>query len=628
VAISRPSEAFELQALAQPSSDSIKTRPKAIDRLIADLPKADPNQFARKIYDILREINRLNIPDKDRWYICNSLHEPVQEATNYFKRHFLTDALPLSSKNRVLAEAAVSLNLEMAISHKIILNNVMHGTINVFNRKQVRERLGMTAYYLVRVLLLCFQNYVDHPAQTWYTLHSLYLWAEKQDLLDAEFQVSKSDKKGHTFDRMYKQILLMALLPPFRLRQRTIDKLFSLAEEWTEYTKIYPADHYKQQYDHILIRLNSDSTPGFYLSEKAFHRDHTRVLDLGPLVHLLREQIMHQAAAENDIKFVDIADDTLRLLLSTWGGESLRSEERLPSQHKFNVSVGISATCELIQTLRREKEEISNEVQEPAKPSYLELADTVMISPRDKAANEPALELALEELDNANASLNVKVYKQDNADPWSVNPTAEPVSTDYDYNIKDWLDKRRAQQNGSSPSPSYTFDKSNESENGYCLLTHIRYGQHAGKMQIGEIIGLHNSDAQGIQAVAVGLIRRIKHQDSVLELGVQKLAAYSSAVEIAQYHPQAISRKYSSSLMLPASKSTNLPITLLTRQKFKSGDQVVVRKNGNLTLVALKDCVENTGIVLQFTFDIMKDLGKEENDSPFRGNYQSSWSLI
>jgi len=628
VAISRPSEVFELKTLAQPSRDSIKTRPKAVDRLIADLPKADPNQFARKIYDILREINSLNIPDKDRLYICQALHEPVNESTNYFKRHFITDALPLSSKNRVLAEAAVSLNLEMAISHKIMLNSIMQSPVTVFNRKNAREKLGMTVYYLARVLLLCFQNYVDHPSQTWFTLHGLYIWAEQQELLDGDFQVSKKDKKLYTVDLLYKQVLLMALLPPFRLRQRLIDKLFTLAEEWSTYTKILSAEEYKQNYDHVLIRMNSDSTPGFYLSEKAYQREQTRVLDLGPLVHLLREQIMHQAVAENDIKFVDIPDDTLKLLLATWGGESTRNAERLASNHKLNVSVGISATCALIHTLRREKEEIKDKTEEPPQPRYLELADTVKISPREKNENEPAMELALEELDNANTNLNVKVYKQDNADPWIQQVSHQTKSVNYDYDIKDWLNKRSASQSANSDSTSYTFDNVNESELGYCLLTHVRYGQQSGKMQIGEIVGMYDADTKGIHAVSVGVIRRIKHQDSVLELGIQKLAAYSSAVEIAQYHPQAISRKFIDSLMLPASKNTKLPITLLTQQKFKNGDQIVIRKNSNLTLVGLKDCVESTGIVSQFTFDILKDLGKEDIDPSNRAKFQSAWSLI
>ena len=147
-------------------------------------------------------------------------------------------------------------------------------------------------------------------------------------------------------------------------------------------------------------------------------------------------------------------------------------------------------------------------------------------------------------------------------------------------------------------------------------------------MQIGEITGMHDADSQKVHAVAVGVIRRIKHQDSILELGIQKLASYSSAVEIAQFHPQAISRKYFSGLMLPAAKWTKLPITLLTQQKFKHGDQVVIRKNNNLTLVSLKDCVENTGVVSQFTFDIVKDLGKEEADPSNRGNFHTAWSLI
>lgn len=623
MAISRPTEVFELPTLAKPSRDSIKTRPKAVDRWIADLPKADANQYARRIYEILREVNGLNIAEKDRAYICHALFTPVAEATNYFKRHFITDALPLSAKNRVLAEAAVSLNLEMAISHKILLSGSMDTRITMLNRSSICEKLGLTAYYLVRVLLLCFQNYVDHPAQTWRHLHNLYAWAEQNDLLQREFRIETENHQSFTVEQLYKQILLVALLPPYRLRQRMIEKLFHQARDWTHYCKILGAEEFKQGQDHVLVRLNSDSTPGYYLSEKTYQRDHTRVLDLAPLVHLLREQIMHQVVAENDIKFVDIPDEVMQLLLATWGGESVRQSERNDCSKEFNVSIGIAASFDLIKTLRREKEE--GQPPDPQKPqaSHLELADTVTFAPKsDNDDSKPVISLALEEDDPDNRNLNLKVYKQDNADPWSAVP--DNSSINYDHNIKEWMDKKK---NPSSSAP-YAFENTNESTDGYCLSTHIRYGQQSGKMQIGEITGLHQTQSSGAAAVAVGVIRRIKHQNSVLELGIQKLAAYSSAVEIAQYHPQAISRKYFPSLMLPSIKSEKLPVTLLTQQKFKAGDQLVIRKNQNLTLINLIDCIANTGVASQFTFQVVKDLGKDEEPSSSSGNFDAAWSLI
>lgn len=630
---SRPKPGIlEIPAQSKPTRDSIKTRPKDVNAWIAELPKADFSQYGRRIYENLRELNGLDISKKDRQYILQALVKPVHETSVFFQRHFVTDALPLSSKNQALAEAAIALNLQMALGYKILFANASKQKPGFLTRKPLVDIIYTAILYLSKVLLISYQVYNDHPPNTWTDLHKFFLWAEEHALLHIKISPRAGQKSAQTIDQLYKQVLLLALVSPFRLRQRAIEKVFNASLNWVQYCNFLPADAFDKDADHVLIRMNSDSTPGYYLSEKAYQRLQTRVLDTGPLVHLLREQILHQAAAQNDIAIIDIPSETMNLLVLTWGGHAKRAFARTEAPVPLNVSIGINASHQLLKTLKRETEEAKQEsTQEVEEPQHLKLADTVELQRKSSEKETTPLELSLELVENDNAkNFNISVYTAGGQDVW--NPAYTGKTIGYDNNIRDWLEKKQRENDpdGHIPPP-YNFNNINESATGYCMSTKVRYEQHTGKMQIGEITGIHSPDGKRDNVVAIGVIRRIKQFDASLMLGIQKLAPFASAVEISNYHPQISLRKFVRGLMLPAIKSSNQPITLLTQQPYKVGDQVVIKKNLHQTLVSLTKQLEYTGVVSQFEFTIEKDLGKDVDENDTAANaakFESVWSLI
>lgn len=628
---------LNLPVLSKPTRDSINTHPKGVDKWMADLPKADPSKLARRVFDALQELNRLDFSNKERLYILETLRTPVDDIIHGFKRNFVNDTVPLSPKNQALAEISISIYIEMAIGYKIIIAQNWTQKINILNKKHTTELIYWGIHYLSEILLTTYQLYIEHPADTWVDLHQFYLYAESHQLENTKIKDAKLKDRvpESTIEVRYKQIVLLGLVSPFRLRQLVIQRVYNALEKWCEYTKIMPAEEYSTTNQTVLIRLNSDTAPGFYLNDKAYNRIYTRVLNTAPLVHLLSEQILHQAAAEDDIALIDIPVETMKLLLVTWDGHSKRAFARSRSDTHLNMSIGIPATHLLISTLSQDQyaepdETVVTTDKQAANKPPLQLADTLNLSAMNNSPSVP-LELALDDIDEDNhMSFDNTKVTFDAPDVWD--PTYTSKSVGYDTNIREWLDRKK-QVNDTSPikKQQYEVENINESASGYCVMTNIRINHAAPNIHIGDVTGICNPLGKVKKAVAIGIIRRIKNADSNLVLGIQKLAPYANAIKISRYHPQISRRKFVRSLMLPMIKSINQPVTLLTHENYHVGDEVVIMKNRHQTLVKLTKQLEFTGMVSQYTFEIEKDLGtqhSEDESSVDTAKFESVWSLI
>ena len=351
----RPEGLLNIPVLVKPDRESIKTRPKAVDAWISRLPQADPSHYARKLYDFLKEINKLDIPKKDRLHILLSLRMPLANITETFKRQFTIDNIPLSPKNQAIFELTIELNIEMALAYKILIEQTWTQKLTLLNKKHCTELLYWGIHYLSEILLISYQIYTEHPVNTWVDLHQFFLYAEENDLEDTKI----SDDREHVsfqescISSRYKQIVLLGLISPFRLRQQTIEKVYLALENWNEYCIVKSVDAYTRQKHQILLRLNSDLTPGFYLSDKAYNRDYTRVLDTEQLEHLLSEHLIQSANRGMDITFTDIPAETVKFLLVTWSGNSKRSFARKPTDNQLQIS--IESTMNLRSNTRTKK---------------------------------------------------------------------------------------------------------------------------------------------------------------------------------------------------------------------------------------------------------------------------------
>lgn len=632
MSITRPKGLLGIPQLHATRKDSFNTRPKHVDGWLNELPLADTGECGRMIFNTLREVNQLDISKKERLHLLSAVTSPTVNVLQVLKRHYVEHPLPLSTKNKSIAELAIALASEMAMGYKIIVEQSWTANLSIFSKTTVTQAIHRAIYYLGHVLLTAYQIYIDHPINTWMHIHQLYLFAEENNI---HKQVVKSGELQSKLPEcsirdLYKRIVLLGLVSPYRLRQKVMDQLYDSLLSWSEYCRVLPADDINSGTGahYIMIRLNSDETPGIFSETHTTNRVHTRAIDTSNLVHMLSENILHhnfeQAGGAN--KLHGLPEEVLRLVVLTWSGHSKRSYSRSLANNTLISTLGLSAIHQLISEQLRINPEL--QLKGYCTSATHAVFDTNIGEEQLLQLKEPRMEIPAE-FDRP-LFFGTHTTKELTDDVWD--PYHASKSMGYDYNIRLWYEQKEKERNQEHfVSESYNCSNINESAGGYCLVGQMESATQTAKVQVGEIIGIQDTINSDGSMVEIGAIRRIKNGDKGLEIGVQKLSPCAEVVAISKYGLLKGEEKYSRALVLPALISPNRPVTLLTHSSHKLNDQLIINKYGYRTHIKLVKLVECTGVYCQYEFAIIKILGfdqsnKQEEKSP--AEYDSMWTLI
>jgi hypothetical protein len=621
----RPKGLLNIPELAEPAPDAFDTRPKKVDAWLQQLPLGDTGECARRVYHALKEINRLEIPGKDRWRILELLTPRILDLITSLARHYTNQMLPIPEKDQKVAALCIELYGELALGYKILIDQSWIKPLNFLNTKSMAGMIYRTLYHLYQVLLTAYEIYIDPPRNTWIHIHQLYLYAEENRL--THIVPRDVDPKGPipraTIGDIYIQIVLLGLLSPFRLRQTDTKKVVKALIDWSKHCKIFPADQYEEKTGHVLIKQNSDYAPGYYFVDNTINHVYTRTLDTTALVeHISEEVVSHPSRVEQNTSIYDLPADVIRLLIITWGGKSRRLFSRTTKDNDLTVSVGISATHFMISNMQK----LHNSLEE--KGTYAELLQSHAADQLSKYTDL----LDKEELRFDSGAhfdvaplFGVSSIDSKSNDVWDEDFSSKEIG--YSYNVKLWQQGKI--KTASSPYQTVHWENLNESANGYCLFSNLKEGAHPTKVQIGELIGIRNDKVKKEEAIDIGIIRRLKSTDKGIELGIQKLSPSADAVAVCMFHQRNIQGKYQRALLLPAMKPRHLSMTLIASKIYKVGDDVLLNKHGFLTKIHLTRIVETTGEFNQFEFSVQKVIGLETAQTAEQTkNFDSVWTLI
>jgi hypothetical protein len=628
VSKARPKGLLGIPQLQTPDKGAFNTRPKHVDLWLGELPLADTGECGRLIFNTLKEVNQLDIAKKERLYLLSAITEPALNILRVLKRHYVEHTLPLSAKNKSIAELSIALSAEIAMGYKIIIEQSWTSNLSLFSRRSIAEAIHLTIYYLSQMLLTAYQIYVEHPANTWMHIHQLFLYAEENNIhrLIIKHRELHDSLPECSIRDLYKRIVLLGLVSPYRLRQKTMEQLYDSLQVWSRYCRVLPPDQYMEDTHQIKIRLNSDQTPGFFTETDATNRIHTRVIDTSALVHMLSEQIMHHSPADNASNINGLPDDVLRLVVLTWSGRSKRVFSRNRANNTLTITLGLSASHQLISELLR----INPEMQ---LKGYCSSATNAVFDPN--ISEEHLSQLTEPEMDvpaefDRPLVLNSLTAREMTSDVWDPDQASKAIG--YDYNIRLWYEQKEKERTKEAyVAEPYNCSNVNESAGGYCLVGQMESTDSTAKVQIGEIVGIRDTVNSDGLSVEIGVVRRIKNADNGLELGVQKLSPCAEVVGVCKYNLNQRQEKYTRALVLPAMKSINRPVTLLTHTIHKVNDQLIINKYGYCTHVKLVKLLECTGVYCQFEFAIIKILGFEhENsaDAKTPEELDSMWTLL
>jgi len=623
----RPKGLLNIPELTPPGPDSFDIRPRKINAWLEQLPLGDTGECARRIYHALKEINRINIPGKDRWRVLESLTPRILDLTSSLARHYTNQMLPIPEKDQKVASLCIELYGELALGHKILIDELWSKPLNFLNTKPAAGMVYRALYHLYQVLLTAYEIYIDPPRNTWIHLHQLYLYAEDNRL--THIVPRDISPKGTlpltSIGDLYIQVVLLGLLSPFRLRQTDTKKVVKALKDWSKHCKIYPADRYEDKTGQVLIKQNNDYAPGYYFVDNTINHVHTRTLDTSELVaHISDEVVSHPSRMEQNTAIYDLPPDVIRLLIITWGGKSRRLFSRAAKDNDLAVSVGINATHFMITNLQK----LHTNLDE--KGTY---ADLIKASAADQFAIYNEL-LDREELRfdsgahfEAAPLFGISNIDHTSADVWDNDFNSKELGLS--YNLKLW---QQGKTKTPTTAPSYEtlhWENLNESANGYCLLSNLTEGTPHTKVQVGELIGIRNDKLKKEEALVIGIIRRLKSTDKGIELGIQKLSPSADAIAVCMAHQRNFQGKYQRALLLPAMKPRHLSITLVAGKAFKVGDDVILNKHGFSIKIHLTKIVETTGEFNQFEFNVQKVIGLETKHATEQAkNFDSVWTLI
>ena len=162
-----PSLGLAVPEQAPPPVESFLLDPRETANWIAGLPMANIGETARQIYSALIEFNRYQFPEMVRAKIVEQFRSPVQYICHNLRRHYLDMGFPLSAKAWKTASLSRELNTELAISYKIIIEQMLAGDASRFDRKLLVIALHRALYYLGRVLLQTLLVYAPWPPNLW-----------------------------------------------------------------------------------------------------------------------------------------------------------------------------------------------------------------------------------------------------------------------------------------------------------------------------------------------------------------------------------------------------------------------------------------------------------------------------
>ncbi|WP_455206111.1 hypothetical protein [Kaarinaea lacus] len=626
----RPKGLLGIPELRKPHKGSFNPRPKQVDAWLADLPLADTGECARRIYTVLKETNGLQFSYSGRLHVLNALAAPTANILKTLKRHYANQAQPLTAKNRKIAELAIALNGEIATGYKIIIEDFWTSKLSFLNRRAAAEVIHHALYYMNQVLLTAYQIYIDHPATTWMQIHQLYLYAEENNLHEMVVKNKElpENMPACSIRDLYKQIVLLGIISPYRLRQNIIEQVYDALLDWSKHCLVLPPEKFSADANHIKIRLNSDATPGFFNNNETTNRVHTRVIDTSALVHMLSESILHPANLQNAVKNFTLPEDIIKLIVLSWSGKSKRSFSRTPASNTLTITLGLSATHHLVNELLRLNPEL--QLNGYCGSASAAIFDVELSIDELAALESPDMDLPAEfEQPLIFGAANVKDFAND---VWSNDYGSKTIG--YDYNLRLWYEQKEKQLKQKHPEyQPVDCNNINESAGGYCLLGYLDATDKSPKVQIGELVGVRDTITSDGNVVGIGTVRRLKNTNNGMELGIQKLASCAEAVAINRYKGNISDAQHLRGLVLPEIKSINQPVSLLTHYIFKVNDELIVNKYGYKTRVKLTKLIESTGVYSQFEFAIVKTIGfAHQNETGKTLNegeeFENVWTLI
>lgn len=561
-----------------PTGNAFDSRPAQVERWIGELPLANPGESSRRLYEALTASNAQDIPADQRLRMLELLCAPVRNVAAALKKHFVGQAFPLGDKARQVVALSQALMLQMARGYRTVAD--AHA-----DKRQKLAATHRALGFLGQTLLYAYQVYAPYPAGAWRQIHDLYRLAEAGGFHQSAVKSEDTcNACAGSVEDAYKQILLLALACPYRLRPGEAEQIYRWLCDWAQHATLTGFSRTQNQNSLFVTNFASDDPPTYLvLRDTQYNKDECRLLNAARLADTIRDTL---GQGRNDLSKAAHAvnDHVLRRLMLAWGVMPKRRFSRSQKHATAMVAMGLSSAHYFISGEVAFDTHGSDAAAMFASPARFEARD--LHDQRDTPADIWALGGA-RPLHDAHAHAHGGQYIEftGSADAFAAKPavqTPQPAAAAGPvYQTREWK-------------------MINVSAGGYRLLWDSGENSQA---QVGELLGLRESSDPDSFHLSLGVVRWMKaNSERGLELGVEMLSPGAVAVGT-RIHKARGGSEYMRSLLLPAIKAIGQPATLLTPAlPYHVGDVVTVNSHGKEARVELIKLVENTGTFAQFQF--------------------------
>jgi len=588
-----------------PKNGAFDSRPASVKNWIEALPMANIGETTRLLFSAINELNHQDIPAQQRLKTLELLDKPTCYVTDNMKKHFVAQSLPMHISNIKIAHLSREVSQSLATGYKVLVMEQIAG-IGRRDKKLLTSAIHCAVRHLGQALLKTYQIYEPCAANVWLELHSLYRYAEHNNLHRSKVAGNSHDEQATaTVSDAYKRVLLLALACPYRLRRGEVEMVYEKLAEWAPFGDIQTIDGTPQAL--FAVNLDADQPPGYLvLREAAINRNSCRALNTRRLAEKVHQALTERIGVGARDKPGMLRESTLRRLMLAWGVMPKRRFSRVKDHSQVIVAMGLSSIHYFVSG-----EVVFNDAAIGA-DCHQQLgtrADLTLQQPAHFPARRTRNEIG-----------NLP-------DVWEMSYRLEgdtsPTTTERA------IARAAAGQHLDTSHITQSWKMINVSAGGYCMLWD---NPETTRAQVGELLGIREESDPNTFHWRLAVIRWLKFEEKRgLELGVQMLSPGAVAIAARMdKKTRAAEDDYTRGLLLPEIASIQQRATLLMPSPpFSVGDTAIANCHGRDVRVKLTELVENTGSFAQFQFEALGEVQAPKRVTPTRPkDFDDIWELL
>ncbi len=552
---------YDLLRVTPPDLASLSfaaAQPAALRGWIAELPKANLGETARRLYTALQELNRLRTPPANRQQLLELLEPEVLFICGQLQKHLRSPVVILDERRQQIAALCQTLQQQLARAAKLTASEALALPPSDASRQLCARALLLGQHALYQMLCQFSLLYMPPSQGFWLELHQLYRAAAARQL--ERLPLPGIDGREQTIEQCYLASLLLGSARCNQLRQLAILQLGEALPAWSPRAVLQDA---RLPGSLFAFAPGTDSPPRY--ASLLHNEDPAQLLGLDPqaLVGELRTYLRLGTVQRQGSRLSmphGVGDDLLQHLCTAWSAPAERAFSRRPGSGTLSACLGIRALHYHIAGQRS-------------------FADTLQL---------PATAV----------SVDFQRHERER-DPWNraFDASRNEALLRRQQPSIDYTPGRNAPDE-SGQYPRHQLQVINHSPGGFCLAWD---DTPPDQLQTGDLIGLQHPGERGWN---IALIRWIRQpRGSGLQLGIELLAPRAKPCGLRPQNDGKPQGQYLRGLLLSAIPALGRPDLLIAPTlPFQQGQKIFLNLDGKEQAVQLTRRHTLSGSFNQFEY--------------------------